>query len=95
MSPPNNQFHAFMCGMRPAMEMMLTGQAMDGHEAVRVGFANRAFPAADLERGRSRRPSAWRRSRAMFAWFREGVSKALDTRDGAFGDYRTGRKDKL
>ncbi|MBI1250912.1 MAG: enoyl-CoA hydratase [Alphaproteobacteria bacterium] len=50
MSPPDNQFHAFMCGMRPAMEMMLTGEAMDGLEAVRVGFANRAFPAADLER---------------------------------------------
>jgi enoyl-CoA hydratase len=49
MSPPDNQFHSFMCGMRPAMEMMLTGQAMDGHEAVRVGFANRAFPLADLE----------------------------------------------
>jgi enoyl-CoA hydratase len=50
MSPPDNQFHAFMCGMRPAMEMMLTGEAISGVEAVRVGFANRAYPAADLER---------------------------------------------
>ena len=49
MSPPDNQFHAFLCGLRPAMEMMLTGDAMDGHEAVRVGFANRAFPAERLE----------------------------------------------
>ncbi|MDX2237193.1 MAG: enoyl-CoA hydratase-related protein [Hyphomonadaceae bacterium] len=49
MSPPDNQFHAFMCGMRPAMEMMLTGEAISGVEAVRVGFANRAYPAADLE----------------------------------------------
>lgn len=49
MSPPDNQFHAFYCGLRPAMEMMLTGDAMDGAEAVRVGFANRAFPAAQLE----------------------------------------------
>ena len=49
MSPPDNQFHAWLCGLRPAMEMMLTGDAMDGHEAVRVGFANRAFPAADLD----------------------------------------------
>ena len=49
MSPPDNQFHAWLCGLRPAMEMMLTGDAMDGREAVRVGFANRAFPAERLE----------------------------------------------
>jgi len=29
-------------------------------------------------------------SRETFARFREGVSQALDARDGAFGDYRTG-----
>ena len=51
MSPPDNQFHAWLCGLRPAMEMMLTGDAMDGHEAVRVGFANRAFAADQLEEG--------------------------------------------
>jgi enoyl-CoA hydratase len=49
MSPPDNQFHAWFCGLRPAMEMMLTGDAMDGHEAVRTGFANRAFPPDALE----------------------------------------------
>ena len=49
MSPPDNQFHAWYCGMRPAMEMMLTGDAIDGREAVRVGFANRAFAADALE----------------------------------------------
>jgi len=49
MSPPDNQFHAWLCGLRPAMEMMLTGDAMDGLEAVRVGFANRAFPADRLD----------------------------------------------
>jgi len=49
MSPPDNQFHPWLCGLRPAMEMMLTGDAMDGREAVRVGFANRAFPAERLE----------------------------------------------
>ena len=49
MSPPDNQFHAWLCGMRAAMEMMLTGDAIDGLEAVRLGFANRAFPAADLD----------------------------------------------
>jgi enoyl-CoA hydratase len=49
MSPPDNQFHAGLCGLRPAMEMMLTGDAIDGNEAVRVGFANRAFPAERLD----------------------------------------------
>lgn len=49
MSPPDNQFHAWLCGLRPAMEMMLTGDAISGVEAVRAGFANRAFPAAALE----------------------------------------------
>ena len=49
MSPPDNQFHAWLCGLRPAMEMMLTGDAISGAEAVRVGFANRAFPAAALD----------------------------------------------
>lgn len=49
MSPPDNQFHAWYCGLRPAMEMMLTGDALDGREAVRVGLANRAFPADRLE----------------------------------------------
>jgi enoyl-CoA hydratase len=48
MSPPDNQFHPWLCGMRAAMEMMLTGDAIDGNEAVRVGFANRAFPEAAL-----------------------------------------------
>jgi len=50
MSPPDNQFHAWLCGLRPAMEMMLTGDAITGAEAVRVGFANRAFAADTLDR---------------------------------------------
>lgn len=49
MSPPDNQFHAWLCGLRPAMEMMLTGDAISGVEAVRAGFANRAFPVDRLE----------------------------------------------
>ena len=130
MSPPDNQFHAGLCGLRPAMEMMLTGDAIDGHEAVRVGFANRAFPADQLEAGvlamaervakistdvqqmnkrsvhRSMEIMGLRASiragaeiqalamttpssRETFARFRQGVSQALDARDGAFGDYRT------
>jgi len=50
MSPPDNQYHAWLVGMRPAMEMMLTGDSMSGDEAVRLGFANRAFEAGELER---------------------------------------------
>ena len=49
MSPPDNQFHAWLCGLRPAMEMMLTGDAISGSESVRVGFSNRAFSAEALE----------------------------------------------
>ena len=49
MSPPDNQYHAWLMGLRPAMEMMLTGDAMSGEEAVRLGFANRAFAAEALE----------------------------------------------
>jgi enoyl-CoA hydratase len=49
MSPPDNQYHAWLMGMRPAMEMMLTGDSMSGLEAVRLGFANRAHPEAELE----------------------------------------------
>jgi len=131
MSPPDNQFHAWLCGLRPAMEMMLTGDAIDGLEAVRVGFANRAFPAerleaevlrmaeriakipADVQQMNKRSvhrameimglraairagteiqalAMTTESSRETFARFREGVSQALDARDGAFGDYRTG-----
>lgn len=49
MSPPDNQFHAWIVGMRAAMELMLTGDAMSGDEAVRLGFANRAFDEGALE----------------------------------------------
>ena len=49
MSPPDNQYHAWLLGMRAAMELMLTGDAMNGLEAVRLGFANRAFPSDQLE----------------------------------------------
>jgi enoyl-CoA hydratase len=133
MSPPDNQFHAWFCGLRPAMEMMLTGDAVDGREAVRVGLANRAFPAerleeevlaiaervaripADVQQMNKRSVhrameimglrSAVRAgaeiqalalttegSRATFAQFRDGVSKGLDARDTAFGDYRWSKK---
>jgi enoyl-CoA hydratase len=49
MSPPDNQFHPWLMGMRAAMEMYLTGDAISGREAAARGFANRAVPAADLE----------------------------------------------
>jgi enoyl-CoA hydratase len=49
MSPPDNQFFPHLMGLRPAMEMMLTGDAISGDEAVTYGFANRAFPVDSLE----------------------------------------------
>ena len=49
MSPPDNQFHPWLASMRDAMELMLTGDAVDGHEAVRMHLANRCFPDDALE----------------------------------------------
>lgn len=135
MSPPDNQYHAWIVGMRSAMELMLTGDAFDGLEAVRLGFANRAFKADDLERevlamaeriakvdpelaqlnkrlvhrqmeamgmraglraGTDLHALGWHTpaSRTYMAEMRKGVTQALSTRDGAFGDYRTGDKAK-
>ncbi|HXZ61311.1 MAG TPA: enoyl-CoA hydratase-related protein [Acidimicrobiales bacterium] len=48
-SPPDFEYHMPLLGLRRAMEIMLTGGAMTGAEAARIGWANRAFPAADLE----------------------------------------------
>jgi enoyl-CoA hydratase len=46
---PDMQFHSWFVGMRTAMEMMLTGDSLSGIEAVEKGWANRAFPADQLE----------------------------------------------
>jgi enoyl-CoA hydratase len=49
MSSPDMAWHAWMLGMRRAMEAMLTGDSMTGDEAVAAGFANRAFAAENLD----------------------------------------------
>jgi len=46
---PDNHFHPWFVGMRKAMDMMLTGDSINGIEAAQLGWANEAFPAADLE----------------------------------------------
>jgi len=46
---PDMHFHPWFLGMRRAMEMMLTGDSISGVEAVEAGWANRAFPADELE----------------------------------------------
>jgi len=48
-SPPDWQYHEPLMGLRHAMETMLTGDAMDGIEAARVGWANRSYPPEALE----------------------------------------------
>jgi enoyl-CoA hydratase len=48
-SPPDWQYHTPLLGLRHAMEMILTGDAIDGVEAARIGFANRSYPADRLE----------------------------------------------
>ena len=49
MSSPDMAWHVWMLGMRQAMEAMLTGDSMTGDEAVAAGFANRAYPADELD----------------------------------------------
>lgn len=131
MSPPDNQYHAWIVGMRAAMELMLTGDAISGTEAVRLGFANRAFPLealegevlamagrvalvdpelaqlnkrlvhrqmeamgmrAGLRAGTDLHALGWHTpaSRAYMAELRQGVTRALTSRDQGFGDYRAG-----
>lgn len=46
---PDMQFHAWLVGMRRGMEMMLTGDSIDGIEAAQRGWATRAYPADELE----------------------------------------------
>jgi enoyl-CoA hydratase len=46
---PDMHFHSWLLGMRTAMEMMVTGDAIDGREAARLGWATRAYPADELE----------------------------------------------
>jgi enoyl-CoA hydratase len=49
MSPPDFLWQPWLLGWRRAMEALLTGDSMTGTEAVAAGYANRAFPGADLE----------------------------------------------
>lgn len=46
---PDMHFHAWTMGMRKAMEAMLTGDSMSGAEAVRMGWANAAWPVDELD----------------------------------------------
>ena len=46
---PDMHFHAWFMGMRTALEMMLTGDSISGTEAARLGWANHAFPADQLD----------------------------------------------
>jgi enoyl-CoA hydratase len=48
-SPPDWQYHTVLLGLRRAMEIILTGDPIDGIEAARIGFANRSYPADRLE----------------------------------------------
>ena len=49
MSPPDMQYHPWLVGMRRAMELMLTGDAMSGRQAADWGYATRAVPAGELD----------------------------------------------
>ncbi len=49
LSPPDWPYHTALLGMRRAMELMLSGDEISGEESVTIGWANRAFPADDLD----------------------------------------------
>ncbi len=49
LSPPDFNYHPWLVGVRHAMELMLTGDAIDGTTAAQMGFANRSYPAEELE----------------------------------------------
>jgi enoyl-CoA hydratase len=49
MATADMHFHAWTLGMRRAMQMMLTGDSISGHQAADEGWANEAHPAEDLE----------------------------------------------
>ena len=132
---PDFQFPVWLMGMRAAMEFMLTGAAMSGKEAARVGFANRSYPPDELEenvlemaRSVSHIPSdlqvmnkksvhqamevmgvrtairaghfihslgVYMKTNREFVkqMYTESLKKALDDRDGKWGDYGTKKKD--
>lgn len=46
---PDMQFHPWLVGMRKGMEMLLTGDAIDGVEAAARGWATDHCPAEELE----------------------------------------------
>ena len=48
-SPPDMCWQPWLLGMRRAMEAVLTGDPLSGIEAVTAGFANRAYPAEQLD----------------------------------------------
>ena len=49
MGLPDMQIFPWLCGYRNAMELMLTGDTMNGQQAVEFGWANRCFPKNELE----------------------------------------------
>jgi enoyl-CoA hydratase len=49
MSSPDFLWQPWLLGWRRSMEAVLTGDSLTGVQAVEGGYANRAFPAADLE----------------------------------------------
>ena len=51
MSPPDMTWQPWLLGLRRGMEAVLTGDSMTGREAVETGFANRSFPADELDDG--------------------------------------------
>ncbi|MBW2215561.1 MAG: enoyl-CoA hydratase/isomerase family protein, partial [Deltaproteobacteria bacterium] len=95
---PDTHFHAWLVGMRKAMEMMVTGDSISGVEAARLGWANASFPAQDLEQEVLRvaqriatlPPDAWAPTCARSGCIRKACKSSWrrSRRRGSRGPYR-------
>ena len=52
----------YRLGLEHAKRLMLSGEALDGREAERLGLVSRAFPAERLAARAGRLPGNWRRT---------------------------------
>ena len=82
MSPPDMQWQTWLMGLRHGMEALLTGDSMSGVEAAERGFANRAYPAAELDARRAGDRRAHRQGPARPAGAQQARRPPGDGGDG-------------
>jgi enoyl-CoA hydratase len=91
MSPPDMQFHPWLVGMRAALELMLTDLQQLNKRSVHRAMEIMGMRAA-LRAGTEIQALGFHQksAREYFKTLMGGpLTRALDARDAAFGDYRT------